>query len=1130
MEEDTHDGDRTAPPELIAQAAALEEAAAAAEAARAAPPAQPAAPARAESEALVIAQKTTDLESEPTPSLGEKKRFIAVAVLLEGPEESREQARALLSDIAYKLDGIPHQGGPQRLLMLFGLPAADENDIAAAVRFALDAREAAAHLGPDPDGDAGGGLAVRIGIRAGTARMGGPVADQPYQLLGNALVETEALAQHAPAGQILVAGAASPLAAHHYALREDQVLQRHGKLIRCHRVLGPRLRSSRRKAGAFVGREAEVRALRTTWREALLRGAQRSALICGEPGIGKSRLLDEFLSGHTTDARAVAVAATPLRRGTPHAVLVDLLRAVTGVWSARGDRSRGRLLDSLRQLLGEGEAQALESLESLLAPAPARGPEVGEAFSRRRIQLGMRALLNRLAGSRPTAIAIEDLHWADSASIECLRFLVEHPEEAAGPLLLLLSTRLEDGAAPQSIIDPAAAAVLLLEELDDRERQRLVIEELGPRATPQVIGEVIRRAGGNPFYIHELTRAISELDPRSAEAADVPPTVQGVVAGRLDRLPAAVKLVLQHAAVIGPTFREGILAKLVGRNPARSLAQLRNAGLIVPGLRTAAPSASTSGLSEQFEREWAFRHVLIQEVVYEAISNVARRALHRQVAEIVLRRLARGSSDSPAELARHLELSGQNQEAAQYYLRAANEAAAAFASREALELYQSALRLGDGRDPGHDYLAYAGLERVHGQLGLHTQQAADLEALRQLCGDDAARLTDLRSREAHRLLRLGDFYGALSAAEQAEAAAQRSEDPLARGEALRLRGEAYERLNDHPRAIEAVSKALESFEEQSALPSQVRARIALGRIWLVQARYDEAFAQYKPALELIKQTGDQWQERVLRNNLAVVHYCRGDFAKALDEALFSFKLCEQFGDRAREGDNASVIGIVYLELGLYDFARRHLEDALAIHRETGSRWSEADTLVYLGLLEAATRRYHGALRFLDSAKAIAEKIGAKYIAVNARNAIAWTLCERNSASDATRAVDEATEAAETARAARLIVGEIPGLSRSARATALLGNLDAARALSRRAVELLAEQRIIESSEEEIYYTHFRILSAMQDPSCLDYLEHAHNGLMGKLARLESEEWRDAFEKVRLNACVRRDYLRLKTTP
>lgn len=1074
-----------------------------------------------------IPSRVTDLDAAPTESLGERKRCILAAVLLDGAGTG-QSGEELIADIAFKLDGIVHERGHAQLVVLFGLPAADEHDVTAAVRFALDAREALVRgLEQSAAGDT---PAVRIGIRAGLARVAG-APEGGYQLLGHTLPETVALAQHAPRGQILIAGAAATLASTHYVLRELPPLIRRGKQLRCHRLLGPRMRARRRRSaglGVLIGREVETRAIRNAWREVALRGSQRTVLLTGEAGLGKSRLCDEFLVSPALEATPIAASATPHRRGTAYGVVIDLLRSAAGVWSGSGPRSRGRLLEALQQMLASDE-QSLETLATLLGRREGGPPEAGGGLSRRRVPLALRALLNRIGASRPVVVVVEDLHWADSASLEAIKQLVEHPDEATAPTFLLLSNRPEEGIAPQSLFDHESAAFLLLEELDERDRERLIVEELGDRAEAEVVEEVVRRAGGNPFYIRELCRAVSEQQIDGG-ASEIPPTVQGLLASRVDRLPAQVKLVLQHAAVIGPTFREGILAKLVGRNPARSLALLRNRGIIVPGLRTAVPTGSAAGLSEQFEREWAFRHVLIQEVVYDAISSTARRSLHRRVSEIMGKRLSRGSSDAPGEVARHLELSGQGARASEFYLRAADEAASSFASREALELYDTALRLG-GDDPKLHYQARAGRERVYGQLGMHVQQATDLAALRRLCRDDPARLADLHNREALHCLRLGEFYRALAAAEQAEAAAERASDPLARGEALRLRGEAYDRLNDHPRAIDAVTRALELFEQQSAKPMVVRARIALGRIALGQARYDEANSHYQSALDLCAEAGDRWQERILRNDLAIVHYCRGDFGKALDEAEYSLRLCEQLGDRAREGDNASVIGIVYLELGLHDLARGHLEGAIAIHRETGSQWSEADTMVYAGLLEAAARSFQSALRLLEGAKSIAERIGARSIAVNARNAIAWTLCERAGANDAARAVDEATEAAETARAAGLIVGEIPGLSRSARATALLGNLEAARALSRRAVELLDEQRIIESSEEEIYYTHFRILSALQDPGALEHLEKAHTGLMSKLVRIEDEEQRAAFsDRVRLNAAISRDYLRLRTDP
>lgn len=416
------------------------------------------------------------------------------------------------------------------------------------------------------------------------------------------------------------------------------------------------------------------------------------------------------------------------------------------------------------------------------------------------------------------------------------------------------------------------------------------------------------------------------------------------------------------------------------------------------------------------------------------------------------------------------------------------------------------------------------MERIHARLGLPDAQLADLRALSLLCQGDPLRLADLRLRQAARLLRLGQLYQALDAAAEAEQAAERADDERLRAEALRLRGETYERLNDYPRAVAAVQEAIAMFASQDNPSRHARAEIALGRIMLAQARYDDALEHFGPALMLVERTGNRWLERVLRNNLAVAHFCHGNLAQALEQANRGLRLCLEFGDRAREGDIATVMGIIHLALGGYDTARRFLDRALLLHRETGSRWGQAETLVYAGLLRVAEDDIRGALGLLETARSAAEQMGAGYIAINARNALALALCERAAPGDPELALQHATEAFDRARKTSLIVGEIPGLSRAARANALLGQLDRARALSRRAVELLSEQRYMESPEQEVYYTHYRILKQQGDQGAGDFLELAHGVVRAKLQHLQDPTHIQSFGKdVRLNAAIQRDF-------
>lgn len=1073
-----------------------------------------------------------------TRHLGERKRFIATCVRLQGPSNARHEGLDLVADIAFKRDGLVHKRDEERIVALFGLPTADENDIVTATRFAFDAREAVAHLSlapspsdtqtPDfPVDD----LGIAVGVRSGTARMSGPALKSGFQILGNPIDETIVLAEHAPEGQIYVAGGAARLASMHYVLGDVGALRPHGKPMRCYRVLAPLpVQRPDESTSPLVGREMEINALRSTWRQTVLEGNQHTVLILGDAGVGKSRLVDELLVRHCGEAHVVMAAATPHRRESPHAVVVDLLLGLLGEWTVNSPRASARVTARIAALCKPEDPHKRDELtqtaEALLGPT--RRPALSATkLTPRRVHSLLRTVMNRAAEHRPLVAVIEDLHWADSSSVSCLNLLAAAPTKSTGPVFLLMTVRPHEGQQVHQRFAQDPVSHVVLEELDEGDRQVLISESLGDTATSEVVAAISRRAGGNPLYIRELCQVLREINP--ATLSDIPATTQEVITSRVDRLPTPTKVVLQHAAVVGPAFPEGVLTTLLGHNPARPLGELRNLGFLVPGVAPIAPLTNRSGHSEQFERQWMFRHALVQEVIYDAINVADRRDLHRRVGQIMTTRADQDSSDSPAEIARHLETGGLLERAAEYYLRGAVKAAGGYANRESLELYGRALEI-SGDDSDLKYRAHAGRERVYARLGRHDAQADDLRALGYLCGDNAKRRADLHIRETTRLLRLGEFYLALEAAQRAEATAEEAHSEQLRGEALRLRGEAYERLNDHTRATQAVQQAIGVFEKLGSRAPQARAQLTMGRIMLAQANYDNALRHLGPGLEITEQLGDRWLARGLRNSLAVAYFCLGELTRALDNAQFSLRLCVDFGDRAREGDNASVLGLIYLTLGLHDESATYLERALTLHRETGSRWCEADTLVYAGTLSVERRDYRKGEQLLKQAIWIAEDIGAAHIAANARNALGLMLCERAQPGDAQRALLETTEAVKATRDASLVLGEIPGLSRAARATALIGQRDQARALSRRAVELLETQQHIEGPEQEIYYTHYRVLRDDHASDAQRYLALAHEAFSKILSTIADPQLQASYrQNVRLNAAIERDHRASKKT-
>jgi len=335
-------------------------------------------------------------------------------------------------------------------------------------------------------------------------------------------------------------------------------------------------------------------------------------------------------------------------------------------------------------------------------------------------------------------------------------------------------------------------------------------------------------------------------------------------------------------------------------------------------------------------------------------------------------------------------------------------------------------------------------------------------------------------------------------------------DQRSQGEALRVLGEAYERTGQFERGLEVVGQAVAIFRRLGAAYEEMQARIGIGRNHLTRARYEAAWATYQPILERLDETADPWLERAVRNHVAVIHLCMGEFEAAMKSALRAMELCEFYGDRARAGDSLSVCGIILTEVGQYPEARERFQRALAILDRTGSRWSRADCLVYAGGNEGHLGEFGRGLELLEEATTTAREIGARYVEINAEVALCGALLRRDDKGDVERALDVAAGALATARAATLVGPEIAALARQGEALRRLGRLDQALASSGRAVELLEQQRYFEGSEEEVLFAHHKVLEAIGDPAAADLLERARGGIERKLGMMENEDWRRSF--------------------
>jgi serine/threonine protein kinase/tetratricopeptide (TPR) repeat protein len=1052
-----------------------------------------------------------DLAALAPTVAGERRRTVVVAGVLEGGD--REQLRPIaksLGELAYQRGGVVLELADDALIVVFGLEVVGEDDVAIAMGWALDAAAMARDAAGTEHG--AGSPRLRVGARTGV------VTSKTESLVpAEAIEEARALAKEAAPERPLFVGAAGRTTSGLYQLRELPTPPRRiGRRSKVMEVVGPRGFDERERArlerrGKFVGRTAQLAEL-DAWLSRAIAGDRRlTALVTGATGTGKSRLVAELVARKQTSGSPLRVTITsgnPASRTAPFALVIELYQAALSLPPTRGRAARAQLVQRMLHVLagaGMPESRAkviatdLDRAMELRDGVSVGTPEVADL--RPRISAGLAAFRHALVErERPLLTIIEDIHFADGASLEVLRHTLA--VTAPGPELLILTAR------PEGPPPPAVDVTVAVGDLVGSELRALITDRLGDAATPLNIAAVIARGGGNPLFVEELAQAVREAGD------DVPATARDVVAARVDRLTSRAKSALRLAAVMGANVRARLLDELVAEEPVRP-----TTGEFTSALDAELDELVEAGfLVRREDGEIAFARGLIREVIYEQLSARAQREAHARIGRLLASRFFAGREEPPAVIAEHMERGGETAAAAAFWLRAGRLALAASDAVAAAVQFTRVLDL--ERELGaipptaasktRRREALAGRETAHRLAGNLGSDPNDLDELEKLCAGEPRRLADVAIRRAHRLLRIGDYASASNATVLAEDLAVAGRDQRARGEALRLRGEVLERLGRFDEALLVVDDARELFAREGAVSEEMAAMVGRGRIHLMRAQYEAARDAYAPVMARIEKTSEPWLERIVHNHVAIIEMCLGNYRAAMTSAQRSLLLCRRYGDRVREGDALSVAGIIQLEVGLFDQASATFAEALELLTKTGSRWSRVDCLIYAGICESR-RGNAGALAMLDEALSEARRLGARYLEANALVSRSNVLLRTGDAAAAARDADAGTV---VARAATLVGYEIQGLARHALALVRdqAGNqLAQAGALVHRALALLDHQRFLEGSEEEVY------------AACVEVLEKGGAGdraatvkarggaeVARKLLGLEDPAWRSAY--------------------
>jgi class 3 adenylate cyclase/ketosteroid isomerase-like protein len=524
------------------------------------------------------------------------------------------------------------------VMCAFGVPRAGEDDALRAVRAAVAVQQAfRAFLTERPE------LTGRVGLRVALNTGEVVVSDDYAAGIGDPLNVAARLQQEAKDGDVLIGGSTQRLVASQVTLEPVGVFALKGRAepVAAYRVVSLE-RPERAAAAAFVGRESELRRLRSVFDAAVAERQAKLAVVLGSPGLGKSRLLSE-LARSLGGRASVLVAQCPAAGGATFAPLAESLRSALDAAPLGDEAERSRIAAGVGAILA-GQ------------PAP---PE--ETF------FAVRRLLAALAAARPLVLAIDDLQWAEPLLLDLVEHLVQWG--AGAPLLVLAAARPELRDVRSSLASPGGlvADAVTLGGLDAGAATQLAASVIGADALPAAVaGRVLAASEGNPLFLGELVRMLvndgvlrREGDAWIAAAGlaglEMPPTIQALLAARIERLRPEERLVLERAAVIGRQFSRTAVAHLLPRETRSELDArlevLRRSELIEP---------DTDGGWFLGEPALRFHHVLIRDAAYRRSLRNTRADLHERFAEWLAERAGADSAAHDETIGWHLEQAFQH--------------------------------------------------------------------------------------------------------------------------------------------------------------------------------------------------------------------------------------------------------------------------------------------------------------------------------------------------------------------------------------------------------------------------------------------------------------------------------------
>ncbi|HET7168986.1 MAG TPA: tetratricopeptide repeat protein [Candidatus Limnocylindrales bacterium] len=862
---------------------------------------------------------------------------------------------------------------------IFGSPVAHEDDAARAAAAALELRDL------ERTTDA---REIQIGLTRGRLRSGtyGHAMRRTFVCLGDAVNLAARLMAKAPAGRIYVDDRIRQEAGEAYIWERLPDLAVKGKkgTVVAHALIGSLERASRRKTRYqldLVGRRAELDQLAAAL-EATLAGDGRIVGIAAEAGMGKSRLIAEFV--RTARRRGLFVAfgeCQSFGTNTSYFVWREIWHRLFGLED--GDPA------AVRQEQVRGTLAAIDP--TLVARAPLLGAMLGvdipdteltSSFDAKLRKASLEDLLSQVLRARvarePVILVLEDCHWIDALSRDLLEVLGR--SAAALPVLFVLAYRPAadpgGGLAVASIPDFSEIRLAELEPGDAGALIRRKLEQvLGASAPMAVSDELTRlvrdRAQGNPFYIEELISYIGSagVDPTDAAAMrslQLPDSLHSLVLSRIDAMAEEPRRTLKVASVVGRVFEAPILP---GAYP--DLGALPEVIDHLQILR----AADLVSVDREQDHAYLFKHVATQEVAYESLPFAVRRDLHGRIGTY-LEAMDPTTIDRRLDLLAHHFWNSDDQARKRRYLeRAAEAARAGYANAAAIDYLTRLTPLLEGAERAAILVTLAKVQELAGDWTGAENSGRDALAISTDLGDLAGQGWAHASL-AEVTRRLGRFDEASHHLVEARARfeAVGADDGI--GQVLHLAGTIAAQRGDYDTAQARYEDSLAIRERLGDRASMGALYSNLGVIAMYRDDYPEARRLNERAITLRRQVGDRWAIGVSETNLGMIDLHEGDFAAARGHFDASMRMNREIGDPWMVAICHNNLGNATRGLGDAPAARDHYAASMRAYEEVDDRWALSFLLEDIGILAAMTDDPARAFEVIGAAESLRAAIGS----------------------------------------------------------------------------------------------------------------------------------------------------------